>query len=323
MGSHSFFGTNEDAVIQDHSIEDNPIANQRIELNTTQKGAASEPESETKESPLMPSESQMVVHGAEGAYLMEKSKWPKLILADECREDDPIETLTQEFAISEDTGSPVNKKLRAVISVMGSDIVELEAEDLMDNVSHRSKGSDLDDPSQGWELSKSKKTKKGKKKKRQGIVASRTSSRIPRDGIPIAEKAARRVMEINNISGMSTKNPFTILNNSSAEVLNSVMLDLDIEVENREEQIDVFRAEELARAAIAEANYKSFIESQKARSAPQNEEELENLTMGVISNQSRGWTELLTKGGEGSNSRQAQKISSLNLSSNEDSILEC
>lgn len=39
-----------------------------------------------------------------------------------------------------------------------------------------------------------------------------------------------------------------------------MMCDLDLEVENIEEEIDTFRTEELARAAIAEANYKCFLE---------------------------------------------------------------
>jgi hypothetical protein len=38
---------------------------------------------------------------------------------------------------------------------------------------------------------------------------------------------------------------------------------LDIEVENVEEQIDIFRVEELARAAIAEANYAAYLENKK------------------------------------------------------------
>jgi len=43
---------------------------------------------------------------------------------------------------------------------------------------------------------------------------------------------------------------------------------LNIEGENVDEQLDVFRAEEIARAALAEANYKVFLEKQKERDKP-------------------------------------------------------
>lgn len=101
------------------------------------------------------------------------------------------------------------------------------------------------------------------------MVASRTSSRVPRDGIPIATKAANRAKAKNTITGnTTTSNPFTILNNVPTASLEKVILDLDIEVENVEEQIDIFRTEELARAAIAEASYKVFLEKQRERQGP-------------------------------------------------------
>jgi hypothetical protein len=140
----------------------------------------------------------------------------------------------------------------------------------MDIISCQSKDWDMEETSQEWKSPRSKKSKKHKKNK--VVVASRTSSRIPRDRIPIAEKATRRVIEKNNISGITSHNPFTILNNSTNDALHSVISDMDIDIENVDEQLDVFRLEELARAAIAEANYKSFLESQKARDAPQNDE---------------------------------------------------
>ena len=103
----------------------------------------------------------------------------------------------------------------------------------------------------------------------QLMVATRTSSRVPRDGIPIATKAANRAKAMNTITGaITTTNPFTVLNNASTAFLEKVIIDLDIEVENVEEQIDIFRAEKLARAAIAKANYKAFLEKQKERQGP-------------------------------------------------------
>jgi hypothetical protein len=84
---------------------------------------------------------------------------------------------------------------------------------------------------------------------------------VPRDGIPVAIKDTNRAIAKNTITGTtSNPNPFNVLNNTSNDHLEKVILDLDIEVEDIEGQIDVFRTEELARAAIAEANYKVFLE---------------------------------------------------------------
>lgn len=117
--------------------------------------------------------------------------------------------------------------------------------------------TDMDDECQGWQSPKSRKNKKSKRKL---VVAARTSSRVPRDGIPVATKAAIRAMARNTITGNSTiSNPFTLLNNTSSSCLEKVILDLDIEVK-MEEQINVFRIEKLARAAVAEANCKAFLE---------------------------------------------------------------
>lgn len=182
-------------------------------------------------------------------------------------------------------------------------------EDLMDNLSVQSKDSDLEDANQGWKAPKSRKSKKLKRK--HVVVASRTSNRIPRDGIPIAEKASRRAMERDTVSGTTNKNPFTVLNNTSNDIFQSVMVDLDIKVDDFNEQIDVFKLEELARAAVVEANYNHFLESQKAKSAPQDEADLADLTMGVISNDMRNYEELLPKGGEGSSREDVERESAL------------
>lgn len=92
------------------------------------------------------------------------------------------------------------------------------------------------------------------------VVAIRTSNRVLRDGIPITIKAANRVKALNEISGKPSYNPFTVLNNTSNADLQKVVKDLDIEVVDMDEQLDTFRAEEVVRAAIAEANYKCFLE---------------------------------------------------------------
>jgi hypothetical protein len=137
-------------------------------------------------------------------------------------------------------------------------------EDMMDNISTQSLEFDTKEGDKGWKVSRSR---KAKKRKQVVVVATRTSQRVPRDGVPIAVKAANCAMAKDNISGTSS-NPFTILNDTSSTVLKDVLLDLDIEAENLDDQIDAFKAEELARAAIAEANYKYFLEKQLEKSSP-------------------------------------------------------
>jgi hypothetical protein len=140
-------------------------------------------------------------------------------------------------------------------------------EDIMDSMSNLSRDSDWDEALQGWQSPKSKKKKK--KKTRQVVVATRASQRIPKDGIPVAEKASMRATAKNNISGITiSPNPFTILDNTPSVVLQHVLSDLNIVVEDVEDQIGAFRAEEMARAALAEANYKVYLVKIKERDKP-------------------------------------------------------
>jgi hypothetical protein len=137
--------------------------------------------------------------------------------------------------------------------------LQLDEEDFMDYLSDQSKKSDMENVCQGWQSPKARKSKK--KKRKQVVVATRTSSRVPRDGIPIATKAINRAKAKDNTTGIvSSQNPFTVLNDTATASLKEVILDLDIEVENVEEQIDIFRVEKLARATIAEANYAAYLE---------------------------------------------------------------
>lgn len=129
----------------------------------------------------------------------------------------------------------------------------------MDNISSTGLDSETDEFSQGWQVSKSKKIKKKKKKV---VVATRTSARIPWDGVPIVVKATQRAMARDDVAG-TTNNPFTVLSNTSNSVLHSVVDDLDLEMENVDEQLDAFKAKEIARAKIAKANYANFLEKQK------------------------------------------------------------
>lgn len=94
-------------------------------------------------------------------------------------------------------------------------------------------------------------------------MAIRTSSRVP-----IAEKAANRAMAGNDLSCNSSHSPFIVLNNTSTSVLHSVMVDLDIDIDNIEDQSDVFKSEEFYRATLARANYKNYLESLKEKIKP-------------------------------------------------------
>jgi hypothetical protein len=76
-----------------------------------------------------------------------------------------------------------------------------------------------------------------------------------------------------------------------------VIADLDLEVENIDDQIDIFRTEELARAAIAEANYKCFLEKQREKTQPHDDLQTGELAMMVITNNDRDVPVGLSKGG--------------------------
>ncbi|CAL5087727.1 unnamed protein product [Urochloa decumbens] len=107
---------------------------------------------------------KLLVHGREGPFIMDADKWPKLKLPDE----EP--QLTQE-------------------------------EDLMDNFLEQPIQNDEEDP-KGWVVQRSKKKQKKLTvtKKRKPVVATRTSARVPRDGIPIATKAMNRAQGKNELA---------------------------------------------------------------------------------------------------------------------------
>lgn len=154
-------------------------------------------------------------------------------------------------------------------------------EDIMDNVSNMSRESARDEILHGWQSPKSK------KKTRQVVVAPRVSRRIPRDGIPIAENDSMRAQAKNYIIGtINTSNPFTLLSNTPSEELHKVLCDINIVVEEVGEQIGAFKVEEVARVALAEANYKVYLE--KLRERDKHREDFpEDISMGVIDNSTR------------------------------------
>jgi len=59
------------------------ITDEKLLLNSELGVDSKEIESDKMEMMLNPSKSQIEVHGAEGSYLMERSKWPTLMLPSE------------------------------------------------------------------------------------------------------------------------------------------------------------------------------------------------------------------------------------------------
>lgn len=88
-------------------------------------------------------------------------------------------------------------------------------------------------------------------------------------------------------SGNPSANPFTVLSNTPSSLLQNVLNDLNLVADDAEEKIGVFRAEELARTALAETNYKVFLEKQKNRDKPREEEGNGDLNMGIIDSEIR------------------------------------
>lgn len=128
-----------------------------------------------------------------------------------------------------------------------------------------------------------------REKKKGPAVATRASTRIPKGGGPILEKATKRMHERDALLGGNKNfNPFTILEKVPNSHISNVMKDLDIEVDNIDTQIETFRIEEKAREAVAEANYRSYLDHLKAKDAPQGEEALDDLALGIIDNTHRG-----------------------------------
>ena len=64
-------------------------------------------------------------------------------------------------------------------------------------------------------------------------------------------------------------------------------MDLELKSENLDEHIDAFKTEEIARAAIVEANYKCFLEKQLEKTCPRDDEQIQDLAMEAIFNQMR------------------------------------
>lgn len=194
------------------------------------------------------------VHSAEGTYLMDTDKWPNLNVTN-------IEPTT-----SEETGGMEDGTLQISAETFGKE-----------------------ERDQTWLTSGNKRKER---KKKPPAMATRTSARISKIDGPIIDKATKRMQEKDDIlGGKRNHNPFIVLNNVSNTYIENVIRDFGIEVEDIDTQIETFRIEERARAALAEANYKSYLEQRSAREAHQGEVEASELGMNKIDNSCRG-TEL-------------------------------
>ena len=76
------------------------------------------------------------------------------------------------------------------------DPILTQEEDLMDSSSTQLEEQTDKEDSQEWEIQKQKKKKGRQLKKRFPAVATRTSARVSRDGVPIAAKAITRAQKI-------------------------------------------------------------------------------------------------------------------------------
>jgi hypothetical protein len=147
--------------------------------------------------------------------------------------------------------------------VMQSDL------DLLDNNSIQSLDEILEDPTQQAWVSSAKKKKGKRKGEGKVVIATRASSRIPKDGRSILEKATQHAAYKDDTStGTTSSNPFLVLSNLDNEYIHDVTAQLDLDVENIDTQIEVFRAEEKVRATLAEANYRKYLDSVNKKTTP-------------------------------------------------------
>lgn len=144
-------------------------------------------------------------------------------------------------------------------------------------------------------VSKSSKKKQIRNSKGGFSVATRTSNRVPKDGRTVLQKATQLAKERDEFAkGNNDTNQFLVLSNLSNDAIKDVTDCLDINIEHIDDQIDIFKAEEKVRAAIAEANYREYLASVNRKFEPQGDEELQDFSLNVVDNSIRGITEVST-----------------------------
>jgi hypothetical protein len=141
---------------------------------------------------------------------------------------------------------------------------------------------------QTWVSSSRKKSKK--KTGGRVTIATTASSRVPKDGRSMLEKATQWAQTKNDTSkGISDSNQLLVLNNLSNEYIQDIATSLDLDIVNIDTQIEVFRAKEKVRAALAEANYKEYLAVANSKTAPQGEEAIQEYSLSVMDNTARGF----------------------------------
>ena len=128
------------------------------------------------------------------------------------------------------------------------------------------------------------------------MIATRTNNRVPKDGRSVMEKATQRAQERDDLnSGTQSSNQFLILSNLDNDYIQDVVSKLDLNITNIDAQLETFRAEELVRAALAEANYREYLEKINKKTAPQGEE-LKDYSLEVLVHSNWGlWITQLRK----------------------------
>ncbi|TVU23471.1 hypothetical protein EJB05_25840, partial [Eragrostis curvula] len=253
-----------------------------------------------------------MVHNVEGPYLMEKDKWPMLKCDNMEGNDRNLQEETKvehkeadQEATTELISSPMdmhNLQEEGVIenSTLVHQTGELQNDpiEVLDNASNGDLDEQItmDTDDQGWsEVTSQKKKNKGNYKEKKGpMVATRQSARIRGLGTGTVEEKATRRAKIKNLEDQGTTSTFlksfAILNCVEDTYLESVANDIGIEFEENSEgelnQISAIKAEELARATLAEAGYKAHLEKLKEKEQL-DESHMDDLNLTVIDNEKR------------------------------------
>lgn len=172
MGIISLANQQEDASLPDKGAMMNIMNGVKEDVINSDAGVHTD-----KETEILGNEKQFVVHGADGPFLMDKSKWPKLVISTETNSQDVegLGELTQEESLSALLGNTTQPgeeeekgKRNSDTTGMGQEwannsVFQLEEEDLMDYLSDQSINSDRDNVCQGWQLNP-----RGQRRRRAG-----------------------------------------------------------------------------------------------------------------------------------------------------------
>ncbi|CAN6222198.1 unnamed protein product [Urochloa humidicola] len=211
------------------------------------------------------------VDGGEQLF-MNKSKWPRLMLSEE-KEHNATETVdeTREVEWSQESMGVIDGEVP-------------DAEDIEDPVTVTQERGEQKTREAETEERREMTKQRSPKRKFYPTVAARKSSR----GAPMTTSGV-----VGDMAGTSNScfNPFMILNACEDEILEEIAINCDVVLgESREEISDTLNAmklEEMARAELAEANYRRHLAEKLEQ---QHVLEGESIDLQVIDNQERGFT---------------------------------